>query len=287
MVLQELQITKRSKPLWPEGWRSKTCLMGVINITPDSFSDGGFFLNPKDALLKARSLYSEGVDVIDLGAQSTKPGAESISTSEELKRIVPVLSSIRKEFPKLIISVDTFNSSVAKECLDQGANWINDISGGRLDERMWNVVSDFNCPYVITHSRGSSKNMDKLANYIDVVKEVYSELEILTNKAIINGINPTQIIWDPGLGFAKTVTQNITLINSLEIFKNSNYPLLVGPSRKRFIGEITKETEPIKRIWGTAAVVCKCVEKKVDLIRVHDVLSLKKVILMAEKLWTY
>ena len=259
--------------------------MGVINVTPDSFSDGGIYLDSKVALEKAISFKREGVDVIDIGAQSTRPGAIRITSENELERILPVLRAIRNELPELIISIDTFDSQVAKECLQEGANWINDISGGRLDKNMSNIITNYNCPFVITHSRGTSQNMNKLALYKDVVNEVYAELLLLTNDALESGVSPDRIIWDPGIGFAKTTDHNIKLIRALRTFSKSNFPILVGPSRKRFIGDITNEVNPINRIWGTAAVVCKCVEQKVDLVRVHDVYAMRKLLLMAEEIW--
>ncbi len=259
--------------------------MGVINITPDSFSDGGMYLDVENALRKASDCIDSGADIIDIGGQSTRPGADILPPDQELKRIVPALKLIRKEFPNQIISVDTFYSEVAKEALDFGANWINDISGGRLDSKMFNLLAETKVPFVITHSRGNSKTMKDFCNYKNVAQEVLSELLVQVEKAILAGVSTDQIIIDPGLGFAKNTSQNLSILTNLEIFINTTYPVLVGPSRKRFIGDILDESDPLKRLFGTSAVVCKCVQSKVNFIRVHDIHEMKQVIQMASILW--
>tara|TARA_Y100001968_G_scaffold106079_3_gene95962 strand:+ start:2365 stop:3213 length:849 start_codon:yes stop_codon:yes gene_type:complete len=280
-----LLITKKSNNYLHEDLGNRTLLMGILNITPDSFSDGGLYLDPKIALNKAISLIEEGADVIDIGAQSTRPGARPISPEIELQRIIPVIKSIRSHLPEILISIDTFNSIVAEEALELGANWINDVSGSRLDNNILKIVSKYKCPYVITHSRGNSLTMNKHAEYTDLIFEVHKELLDLTNSALNAGVNPNKIIWDPGIGFAKNTIQNVQLIKGLEVLTNDNYPILVGPSRKKFIGEIIKEPDTDKRLSGTSAVVCKCIEKGVQIIRVHDVYSIKKLIFMADELW--
>ncbi len=259
--------------------------MGVINITPDSFSDGGLYLNPEKAINKAAYFVANGADILDLGAQSTRPGATEVGVEIELNRLIPVLTSIRQKFPNIIISIDTYQSEVAKIALDLGADWINDISGGRHDPKLLHLIYRSKCPYVITHSRGNSKNMNDLTTYGDVLKDVYKELQILTRKALDVGVDRKQIIWDPGIGFAKNTEQNIILLRNLREFKGEGYPLLVGPSRKRFIGDITNEIDTSRRVWGTLAVVCKCIEQNVDIIRVHDVEEVSKVIKMGRELW--
>jgi len=158
-VLQELQIINRKNP-WPNGWGQKTSIMGVINLTPDSFSDGGELNSSKKVLDQVNHFLSNGVDVIDLGAQSTRPGAEEVGSNIEIKRLIPYLKLIKSEHPNVLISIDTFNSEVAYEALLNGANWINDVTGGRRDKKILDVVSKFDCPFVITHSRGNSQNMN-------------------------------------------------------------------------------------------------------------------------------
>ena len=285
MVLPESQISNTSRNSWPANWRNRTSIVGVINVTPDSFSDGGLFLDPEKALLHAIDLVDKGADVLDIGAQSTRPGAFEVGVDEELKRLIPVVSRIRERLSNVIISIDTYHSIVAKELLSIGADWINDISGGRHDSSILNVVAQSKCPYVITHSRGNSLTMDQLNNYGDVYEDVYQELRSQTNIAFENGVSTEQVIWDPGLGFAKNTEQNLCLLRNLEKFSSHGYPLLVGPSRKRFIGHITHVSNPIERIIGTAAVVSRCVHAKVNFVRVHDVETIFKTILMSEALW--
>ncbi len=259
--------------------------MGVVNVTPDSFSDGGLYFNSTNALNKVKECFDNGADIIDLGGQSTRPGARLISSEEELSRIIPVLKLIRKELPNVFISIDTFYSDVASRCIDLGVDMINDISGGRFDPKILEVLANSNKFYVITHSRGNSQSMKSLENYSDILSEVFSELMDNVNEAISKGINRDKIIIDPGLGFAKDAFQNLELLSNLEMFTESKYPVLIGPSRKSFIGFVINEKEPSKRIFGTAAVICRCVQANVDIIRVHDVIEMNQTIKMANKLW--
>ena len=271
--------------MFPEGWKSKTCIMGIINTTPDSFSDGGKYDNELVALDRAKFLINEGADVIDIGAQSTRPGAEPVGLDEELKRLINPLSIIRSNLPEAIISIDTYLSKVAEKSIELGANWINDVSGGRTDPDMLKVAASANCPFVLTHSRGDSQSMQFLTHYENIVSDVIDELSKSTHKALKAGIKEKNIIWDPGLGFAKTTEQNISLIKNIEQFSSQPYPILIGPSRKSFIGEVLNENSPLKRIWGTSAVVSKCVQAKVDIVRVHDVKEIYQTIQMSSEIW--
>ncbi len=264
---------------------NKIAVMGVINITPDSFSDGGLYMNPLKAVERARQQLKEGVSVLDLGAQSTRPGADYIESDEEWKRLHPALKAIRAEFPFALISVDTFSSVVALKAIELGANWINDISGGNRDPDIVKVVSDANCPYVITHSRGTSKSMNQLSNYNNLIDDVLFELHRSTEYALKKGILEQNIIWDPGLGFAKSTNHNLKILRNLEIFTKEKYPVLVGPSRKRFIGDVLNEESYDKRLSGTIAVICRCVEAKVSIVRVHDIEPIVNTIKMANSLW--
>ncbi len=259
--------------------------MGVINVTPDSFSDGGLFLDSAKASEHASNLLRETADVLDIGAQSTRPGAEDIGLEEELRRLIPALLAIRSDHEHALISVDTFHPQVALRSLQLGANWINDITGGRRNPEMYRVVADAKCPFVLMHSRGDSKSMDQQTSYSNVVDDVRDELLRTTDLALAAGVLPENLIWDPGIGFAKTTDQNLALIRNLKTLKNEGFPLLVGSSRKRFIGSVTHESLPNARIWGNIAVACKCYEAKVDILRVHDVGPTVKALLMAEKLW--
>ena len=259
--------------------------MGVINITPDSFSDGGAYIDPSLALKRAIECVNQGAKIIDIGGQSTRPGAQIIPPDVELKRILPALKLIRRELPDALISLDTFYSKVADKAIEIGVDLINDISGGRIDPEILNVVSSSDKPFVITHSRGNSLNMNNFAVYNDIVEDVYNELMQSLDKALSSGLSDKQIVLDPGLGFAKNDEHNLILLSKLERFTSGIYPVLVGPSRKRFIGNILKEPDPKKRIFGTNAVICRCVQAKVDIVRVHDVSEVFQTISMASSLW--
>jgi dihydropteroate synthase len=269
-----------------ERWPQRTRVMGVINLTPDSFSDGGRFDRPERALAQARRLVGEGVEILDLGAQSTRPGAKDVGAELELQRLLPALKLIRSETSALI-SVDTFRAPVAEAALEAGADWINDISGGRLDREILAVVAAWGCPYVLMHSRGDSHSMDQLVNYGSegVVAGVLKELRQASDRAIAAGVNPNQLIWDPGLGFAKTTEQNLELLWGLEQLQVDGIPLLLGPSRKRFIGAVLDEPRPKARLWGTAAVVARCVAAGVAVVRVHDGGPIAQVVRMSQALW--
>ncbi|MEB3255934.1 MAG: dihydropteroate synthase [Synechococcaceae cyanobacterium] len=259
--------------------------MGVINITPDSFSDGGRCLAPEAAVAAARRQWRQGADVLDLGAQSTRPGAEEIGPAAEIARLLPALQAIRTALPDLPLSVDTFHAGVAEAALSAGANWINDVRGGRRDPAILTLAAAADCPYVLMHSRGDSRTMDGEASYVDVVAEVRQELLRATDRALAAGVRPRQLVWDPGLGFAKTVAQNLELLAGLETLAAEGFPLLVGPSRKRFIGAVLEEPRPRARLWGTAAVCCRAIAAGAALLRVHDVGPIVQTARMADSLW--
>tara|TARA_Y100000589_G_C27062359_1_gene591853 strand:- start:99 stop:935 length:837 start_codon:yes stop_codon:yes gene_type:complete len=271
--------------IWPKDWGRKTSIMGILNITPDSFSDGGDFFNIKNALIQTKKLVLSGIDILDIGAQSTRPGADNISSKEEIKRLLPALIEIRKNFPELIISIDTFRSEVAYEALNNGANWINDVSGGRMDKSILDVVAEFDCPYVITHSKGDSKTMDKLSFYDDLMEEIIYSLKELTETAINKKVSKDKIIWDPGLGFAKNSDHNIFILKNLDKLKKYNFPILIGASRKRFIGEILNEDNPKNRDIGTLAISCLCSQKNIEIVRVHDASTNYQVLKVADKIY--
>ena len=245
--------------------------MGILNITPDSFSDGGEFYSIDNALIHLEELLKAGADIIDIGSQSTRPGAIEVGSDTEIKRLLPVLKEIRTLYPNIIISVDTFNSNVAYKALENGANWINDISGGRRDSAILDVVSEFKCPFVITHSRGNSQNMNSLVTYDDLISDIISNLNHLTDKALKKNISKENIIWDPGLGFSKDTLQNIQILKNLNAFKDSSFPILIGASRKRFIGEILDEENPKNRDIGSLAVSSLSSQLNLHAVRVHNV----------------
>jgi len=279
-----LQIINKKNP-WPKGWGKKTSIMGVIYLTPDSFSDGGDLNSSKKVLDQVNQFLCNGVDIIDLGAQSTRPGAEEVGSNKEIKRLIPYLKLIKSEYPDLLISIDTFNSEVAYEALLNGANWINDVTGGRRDKEILDVVSKFNCPFVITHSRGNSKNMNELSKYENVLSEVKFSLENLIKNALEKNISRKNIIVDPGIGFSKDLNQNLEILRNLDVFKNLNLPILIGASRKRFIGEVLNENNPKERDIGTLAISCLCSQLNIDIVRVHNVKLNYQILKVADKIY--
>ena len=279
-----MQIINKKNP-WPKGWGQKTSIMGVINLTPDSFSDGGDLNSSKKVLDKVKQFFNNGVDVIDLGAQSTRPGAEEIGSNIEIQRLIPYLKLIRYEYPDVLISIDTFNSEVAHEALLNGANWINDVTGGRRDRKILDVVAKFNCPYVMTHSRGNSQNMNELSIYENVLSEVKCSLEDLIENALEKNIPKTNLIIDPGIGFSKDLIQNLDILKNLDVFKDLNLPILIGASRKRFIGEILSEINPKERDIGTLAISCLCSNLNIDIVRVHNVKMNYQILKVADRIY--
>ena len=267
----------------PDCWGHRPAVMGVINLTPDSFSDGGRFNRADLALNEASRQLRDGAQVLDLGAQSTRPGAVDVGLEEELSRLLPCLQCIRAAHPQVILSVDTFRASVARAALEAGADWINDVSGGRRDPAMLPLIADAGCPYVLMHSRGDSQTMDDCTDYgaQGVVAGVLHELRLSTDRALQAGLSREQLIWDPGLGFAKTTDQNLQLIRQLDELQQDGIPLLLGPSRKRFIGAVLDQPRAKARIWGTAAVCARAVEAGVHVVRVHDVGPISQVVTMA------
>jgi len=272
-------------------------VMGVLNLTPDSFSDGGRLASTEAVVAQARRMLAQGADVLDLGAQSTRPGAQMVGPEEELRRLLPavqMLQTLRREHPTLLISIDTFEAQVAEAALAAGADWINDVRGGNPDLRdpaMLPLIARSGCPYVLMHSRGTSQTMDNLTVYTDVVAEVRAELQAATDAAQAAGVRPQQILWDPGLGFAKTTEQNLELLRRLRELTvapadngSQVYPLLVGPSRKRFIGAVLDEPRPRARLWGTAAVCALAVSRGARVLRVHDVGPIVQVATMSAAL---
>ena len=254
-------------------WGLRTHVMGVINLTPDSFSDGGRFQTVERCLAQAKCQLAQGADVLDLGAQSTRPGAAEVGPEVELARLLPSLGAIRQAYPHALLSVDTFLPKVAEAALASGANWINDVRGASTlrDPAMLRLVAAAGCPYVLMHSRGASAAMDRMTSYGDLVAEVRDCLLTASDQAISVGVNPHQLIWDPGIGFAKTTEQNLMVLRALPKLKAEGFPILIGPSRKRFIGAVLAESRPRARLWGTAAVCAQAITAGVDLLRVHDV----------------
>lgn len=243
-------------------------VMGILNITPDSFYDGGAHKNEKDILNHVESMLNEGATFIDVGAYSSRPHADHVDESNELKRILPIINSILKAFPKTLLSIDTFRSAVAKQCIDAGAALINDISAGKLDENMLPTIARLQVPYIMMHMRGTPQNMQEQTTYDNLVKDVlfYFSERIAAAKAL--GV--IDMIIDPGFGFAKTLEQNYELLNKLELFDMIEKPLLIGVSRKSMIYK-TLETSAQEALNGTSVLNTVALQKGASILRVHDV----------------
>lgn len=257
--------------------------MGILNVTPDSFSDGGRYLDPETAYAHATKLVEEGADIIDLGAESTRPGALPVTDREEWERLLPVLKRIRKEI-QVPISIDTVRPEVAKKCLDAGADIVNDVSGlRRSGPGMAKVVKKFGAGLVLMHSRGTPETMQVSATYGDVVSDVMAELRESIRIATDAGVESEQIVVDPGLGFAKTTEQNLEIMKNLTAFHGLGLPVMIGPSRKSFIGQVTGR-EVNDREFGTAACVSSAVMNGIQIVRVHDVKAMRDVMRIAESI---
>lgn len=264
-------------------WQEKTYLMGILNVTPDSFSDAGEFNNLESALTQIKTMIENGADIIDIGGQSTRPGAEQIDLETEIKRVIPVIKAIRQSY-YIPISIDTTRAKVAQQAVEAGADIINDISGGTFEPEMFGTAADLAVPIILMHIRGTPKTMQQMTDYQDLIGEIISFLKHQINQALDSGIARENIIIDPGIGFAKNAEQNIELLKRLSEFQSLNSPILVGASRKSFIGHIIDKTDPKERVWGTAAACCSAIAKGTNILRVHDVPEMYDVIRVADVL---
>jgi len=259
---------------WPEyGVEfSRPLIMGIINVTPDSFSDGGKFLDPEAAVAHALNLEKQGADIIDVGGESTRPGSDPVAPEDELKRVIPVVRGIRQK-SRIIISIDTYKAGIADQALHTGASWINDISGLRFDSNMVKVAKKWDCPVVVMHMKGQPKTMQQNPFYQDVLTELLDffreRIQYLNKKGI------KKLILDPGIGFGKRLEDNLNILRHLEQFKGFGLPLLIGTSRKSFIGAITGQPAG-KRLAGSLASQIWAVLKGVQIIRTHDVAETKE-----------
>lgn len=244
--------------------------MGILNVTPDSFSDGNRFLEHKKAIDRVKSMIDEGVDIIDIGGESTRPSSQPVLLDEELVRVIPLIQKMRK-FTALPISIDTRKAEVAKQAIESGANIINDISALHYDPLMVEVVNAHpEIAIVLMHMQGQPATMQDNPVYSDVVKEVYSFLEKRLSFCRYNGIDENRVMVDPGIGFGKTLTHNLRLLGNLDYFMSLDVPVVLGASRKRFISSVD-ESKPDKRLGGSLAAACAALDGGVDIIRVHDV----------------
>ncbi len=267
-------------------WGQQTYLMGILNVTPDSFSDGGQFNTLETAIAQAQQMVAAGAHLLDIGGQSTRPQAEEVPLEEELRRVVPVIKALRSD-PLMLtpISVDTTRSAVARAAIEAGADWVNDISGAVFDADMLPTVAELQVPIVLMHLRGTPKTMQQFTDYKDLMGEISEFLARRVEAAIASGIASDRIILDPGIGFAKTFDQNLEILRRLSELRSLGCPILVGASRKRFIGHLLNQPDPQQRIWGTAATCCAAIAAKADILRVHDVAPLREVCTVADTIW--
>ena len=267
--------------------------MGIINVTPDSFSDGGDVTTAADAVAAALDLAAAGARVIDVGGQSTRPGAQWVSAAEELRRVRPVIEQLRDRLPpEVVISVDTFYGRVASAAVSAGAHLVNDVSGGRWDPELLGAVAASGAAYVATHSRGTPESMqsaEHTAYPAGLLTQVSAELRELCRRAEAAGIEPWRIMIDPGLGFAKGKDANLQLLRGLRSIRGSlpHAPMLVGPSRKGFLGLLTNGKPPKERDWATAAAVGACVAGGAAIVRVHNVWAMRDVVAVADAIYRH
>jgi dihydropteroate synthase len=253
--------------------RQSAKIMGILNVTPDSFSDGGQFFSLEAAVLHARELIAEGAEIIDVGGESTRPGADPVSPEEELHRVIPVIREIRSEFPSVLISVDTYKAETARQAILAGADIVNDITALRGDPKMIDVIRENEVAVVLMHMQGLPKTMQVAPSYREVVSEVIEFLRERCDWLVSHGVDREAIAIDPGFGFGKRLADNIQLMRNLEAFQTLTRPLVVGVSRKSALGQLSGDSAlpASKRIWPTVALTCLLREKGAHLLRVHDV----------------
>lgn len=268
-------------------WGERTYIMGVLNVTPDSFSDGGQFNTVETALRQAHQMVTDGADILDVGGQSTRPNAEEVILQEELQRVVPIIEAIRRDstFAQIPISVDTTRSQVAEAAITAGADIINDISSGMYDPQILTTAATLGVPIILMHIRGTPKTMQTLTEYDDLIEEILQFLEQRIEAAIAAGVNRDHIMIDPGIGFAKKYDQSLEILRRLDEFQRLKCPILVGVSRKSFIGHILNQPDPKKRVWGTAAACVGAIAKGADMVRVHDVAEMRDACRVADAVW--
>ncbi|GAB4340183.1 MAG: hypothetical protein Kow0099_15910 [Candidatus Abyssubacteria bacterium] len=258
----------------------RTIIMGILNVTPDSFSDGGRFLTFDAAIAHGEKMAEDGADIIDVGGESTRPGAEYVPLEEEAERVIPVIEHLARTL-SIPISIDTCKAEIAKRALDAGAQIVNDISALRSDERMINVVRDSNCPLILMHMQGTPKTMQQNPSYDALIPEILSFLEERMHSVVQQGVDLEQTIIDPGIGFGKTVDHNLEILRGLAQFRALGRPILVGPSRKSTIGKVL-DAEVYDRIEGSAAAVAVAIANGAHIVRVHDVKEMARVAKMTD-----
>jgi dihydropteroate synthase len=257
-------------------WDKRTYLMGIINVTPDSFSDGGMFNSTGSALAQADRLIPY-VDILDIGGESTRPGAEAVSASDEIERVLPAIAAIRSKYPDIPISIDTTKAAVAEAAIEAGADIINDVSAGTLDVNILGVAARYQVPIILMHMQGEPRTMQINPHYQDVVVEVTQYLADRISEAIAAGVPQHLIAIDPGIGFGKTLEHNLELLRNLSELQQLDCPILVGVSRKSFIGKLCYQPDPNDRLLGTAAACTIAIAGGTNILRVHDARAIRDV----------
>jgi dihydropteroate synthase len=257
-------------------------VVGILNVTPDSFSDGGDFLDPEAAAEHAVAMLDEGADILDVGGESTRPGSDPVSQEEEIRRVILVIERILSVRPDAVISVDTYRSGTATAALEAGASLVNDVTALRGDPRMASLVGKTACPVILMHMQGEPKTMQKEPHYEDVVREVRDFLAQRAEYAVAAGVRPENIIVDPGIGFGKNLEHNLALLRNLVAIVDLGFPVLIGASRKRFIEKITSVQEARDRVSGTVATTVLAYERGATFFRVHDVRANREALAVAE-----
>ncbi len=272
----------------------KTAIMGILNVTPDSFSDGGLYLQPPKAVERAVSMAQEGAEIVDIGGESTRPGSSRISAEEELGRILPVLKDVRKELPDTWISIDTYKAEVAKACLEEGADIINDVSGGTWDTEMYRVIARYGCPYVINHVKGRPETWrSSPIVYEDVMEEIINWLRERITALKEAGLRDEDgIILDPGIGFGKLPEHNVEILKRLSEMRVLGRPVLVGVSRKSFVGSILEaflnvKKEPQERLYGSLGATAYAVVSGAHIVRTHDVAQTREFLALLDAVRTF
>lgn len=274
-------------------WGDRTYIMGILNVTPDSFSGDGIVTKQEDVIAKAvtqaKQFVADGADIIDIGGESTRPGSTPVDAAAELARVIPVIAAVRQAVA-VTISIDSYRASVAEAALAAGANWLNDVWGARMDPDMAKLAAQAGCPIVLMHNRSKPKDAvqeEKLGGrfvgvkYNDLIADIKRELQESVEIALKAGVSESQIILDPGIGFGKTVAQNLQLLNQIDQFKPMGFPILMGSSRKSFIG-YTLDLPPDQRVEGTAATVAIGIDRGADIVRVHDVKAMVRIARMTD-----
>jgi dihydropteroate synthase len=257
-------------------------VVGILNVTPDSFSDGGDFLDPEAAAEHAATMLDEGADILDVGGESTRPGSDPVSQTEEIRRVVPVVERILSVRPEALISVDTYRAGTATAALEAGASLINDVTALRGDPRMVSVIVEAECPVILMHMQGEPKTMQREPHYQDVVHEVRDFLAERVEYAVAAGVRSEDVILDPGFGFGKNFQHNLDLLRNLNVLVDLGFPVLIGASRKSFIEKITGVQEARDRVSGTVATTVLAYERGATFFRVHDVRANREALAVAE-----